>query len=268
MREKLKIVAWALFAVAIIAVLFLARKNQEEAIVQEPNVSISVVDENAFLTETELLVRLKRLNLFYPNQQMKNLNTTAIEQHIRKMHEVEEVNVFKQLGGNWGIKLKVRQPYARIFNQSGESFYVDSKGATMNPTPNFTARILVFTGNIKDKSDTLLVSDIEASPKLKNERSLDEIFHIAKVIHENPFLTAQISQVHRDRWGDFILIPRVGAQRIVLGPAPSERDVREKLKKLIVFYTNGLPYVGWNKYKTINLKYRNQVVCTYLRDTL
>lgn len=268
MKGKLKIVAWALFAVAIIGVLFLARKNQDEAIVLNPNISISVVDENAFLTETELLVRLKRLNLFYPNQLVKNLNTAAIEENIRKMHEVEEVDVYKQLGGNWGIKLKVRQPYARIFNRFGESFYVDSKGATMDPTPNFTARILVFTGNIKDRSDSLLVEDIESDPKLKNERSLDEIFHIAKVIHENPFLTAQISQVHRDKWGDFILIPRVGAQRIVLGPAPSERDVSEKLKKLIVFYTNGLPYVGWNKYKTINLKYRNQVVCTYLRDTL
>jgi cell division protein FtsQ len=268
LKGKLKIVAWALFAVAVIAVLFLARKNQNEAIAKDPNISISVVDENAFLTESELLVRLKRLNLFYPNQQMQNLNTTAIEENIRKMHEVEEVDVFKQLGGNWGIKLKVRQPYARIFNLFGESFYVDSKGATMNPSPNFTARILVFTGNIKDKSDTLLVGDIEADPKLKNERNLDEIFHIAKVIHQDPFLTAQIGQVHRDKWGDFILIPRVGAQRIVLGPASSERDISEKLKKLVVFYTNGLPYVGWNKYKTINLKYRNQVVCTYLHDTL
>lgn len=268
MKGKLKIAAWALFAVAIIAVLILARKNQDEAVVRDPNISISVVDENAFLTESELLVRLKRLNLFYPNQLMKNLNTRAIEENIRKMHEVEEVNVFKQLGGNWGIKLKVRQPYARIFNSFGESFYVDSKGATMDPTPNFTARILVFTGNIKDKSDTLLVSDIEANPELKNARSLDEIFHIAKVIHENPFLSAQIGQVHRDKWGDFILIPRVGAQRIVLGPAPTERDISEKLKKLVVFYSHGLPYVGWNKYKTINLKYRNQVVCTYMRDSI
>lgn len=268
MKDKPKIAAWALFAVGIIAILYLARKSQDEAIALRPTISISVVDENAFLTEMELLARLERLNLLYPNQLIKNLKTTDIEVHIRKMHEVEEVNVFKQLGGNWGIRLKIRQPYARVFNQFGESFYVDSKGATMAPSTNFTARILVFSGNIKDKIDTLLVSDIEADPKLKNERSLDEIFRISKVIHESPFLSAQISQVHRDKWGDFILIPRVGAQRIVLGPAPTEKDVNEKLKKLVVFYKNGLPFVGWNKYKTINLKYRNQVVCTYLHDTL
>jgi cell division protein FtsQ len=268
LKGKLKILAWGLFAAGIIAVLFLARKSQDEAIALKPTISISVVDENAFLTEMELVARLERLNLLYPNQLMKNLKTTEIEANIRKMHEVEEVNVFKQLGGNWGIRLKVRQPYARIFNQYGESYYVDSKGATMAPSSNFTARILVFSGNIKDKMDTLLVSEIESDPKLKNERSLDEIFRISKAIHESPFLSAQISQVFRDKWGDFILIPRVGAQKIVLGPAPSEKDVTEKLKKLVVFYKNGLPFVGWNKYKTINLKYRNQVVCTFLHDSL
>ncbi|WP_300661461.1 hypothetical protein, partial [Fluviicola sp.] len=94
MKGKLKIAAWALFAAAVIAILIMAGKSQEEAVVLEPNVSISVVDENAFLTEDELLVRLKRLNLYYPNQLMKNLNTTAIEENIRKMHEVEEVNVY------------------------------------------------------------------------------------------------------------------------------------------------------------------------------
>ena len=263
MKGKLKIAAWILLVIILIALLVVAQKSQDNKTVEKPAVTISVVDENAFLTETELLDRLKRLNLYYDKQLFKNLNTTAIEEHIRKMHEVEHVEVFKQLGGHWGIRLKVRQPLARVFNQYGESYYVDSKGATMNPSPNFTARVLVFSGNIQDKADSLTVSDIEVNAVLKSKSNLDEIYHIAKVIHESTFLTAQIAQVHRDKWGDYILIPRVGTQRIVLGPAPSERDVKEKLKKLQIFYKEGLPYVGWNKYKTINLKYRNQIVCTY-----
>lgn len=266
MKGKLKIAAWLVFVILIIALLVVAQTSQDNKTVEKPNVSISVVDENAFLTETELLDRLGRLNLYYSNQLFKNLNTTAIEEHIRKMHEVEHVEVYKQLGGNWGIRLKVRQPYARVFNQYGESYYIDSKGATMNPSPNFTARVLVFSGKIPDKADSLTVKDIEANSALKAKSNLDEIYHIAKVVHESPFLTAQIAQIHRDKWGDYILTPRVGAQRIVLGPAPSERDVKEKLKKLQTFYKEGLPYVGWNKYKTINLKYRNQIVCTYAED--
>ena len=37
----------------------------------------------------------------------------------------------------------------------------------------------------------------------------------------------------------------------------------EKFEKLKMFYTEGLNKTdGWNKYSTINIKYKNQVVCT------
>lgn len=262
MKQKLKIAAWLAFAVLVMVVLYFARQKQENTLVQVPMVAISVVDENAFLTEAELLERLKRLHLYYDNQLMKDLNTTAIEENIRKMHEVSDVQVYKQLGGNWGIKVKVRQPYARVFNREGESFYVDSGGESMEVSNNFTARVLVFTGFINDRCDSVNVAQIEADPKLQKERTLDEIYRIASVIHEDPFLTAQIAQVHRNRWGDFVLIPRVGDHQIILGHATSYQTVKEKLKKLKIFYKDGLPYTGWNEYSVINLKFRNQVVCT------
>lgn len=262
MKQKLKIAAWVIFGLLVVVVLFIARKKQEDTIVGVPMVAISVVDENTFLTEAELLTRLRRLHLYYDNQIMRNLNTTAIEANIRKMHEVSDVQVYKQLGGNWGIKVKIRQPFARIFNRNGESFYVDSEGKTMATSPNFTARVLVFNGFINDKCDSVSVNAIEQNPKLKEQRTLDEIYRIAKVIHEDAFLSAQITQVHRDRWGDFILIPRIGDHRIILGHANNEKVVSEKLKKLKIFYREGLPFTGWNEYETINLKFRNQVVCT------
>jgi cell division protein FtsQ len=31
---------------------------------------------------------------------------------------------------------------------------------------------------------------------------------------------------------------------------------------LMTFYKEGLNKVGWNAYLTINLKYKNQIVCT------
>ncbi|MFN6085466.1 MAG: hypothetical protein ACK476_11145, partial [Fluviicola sp.] len=66
--------------------------------------------------------------------------------------------------------------------------------------------------------------------------------------------------VHRNQWGDFILIPQVGGHEIVFGTANSDRDVKEKFEKLKTFYKEGIPYEGWNKYSSINLKYKNQIV--------
>ena len=40
-------------------------------------------------------------------------------------------------------------------------------------------------------------------------------------------------------------------------------DSKAGIKKLKTFYTEGLNKTdGWNKYSTINIKYKNQVVCT------
>jgi cell division protein FtsQ len=260
-NKKWKLLAWSLFAVLVVVLLFIARKQQEEQVAASPTIAISVVDENAFLTENELLLRLKRNNLVYQGQQMQQLNTTAIEAYIRKMHEVELVDVYKRLGGQWNIRVKVRQPYARIFNKHGQSFYVDAKGATMDPSPNFTARVLVFSGNISDKSDSLTVEEILKDPDLAYRRSIDEIYRIAKYIAHDDFLRAQITQVHRDRWGDFVFIPQVGGHEIMFGSANSDQEVKEKMEKLKIFYKEGLPYEGWNKYELINLKYKNQIVC-------
>lgn len=260
-KQRLKIAGWFAFTLLVVVLLFFARKMQEEALVKKPVIAISVVDENAFLTENELYTRLQRNNLIYAGQQVKDLQPSAIEAFIRKMHEVESVDVFKKFGGEWTIKVKIRQPYARIFNRFGESFYVDSQGTTMDPSPNFTARVLVFSGNISDKSDTVTVAQINANTTLRKQRALDEIYRLAKAINEDPFLHAQIGQVHRDVWGDFILIPLIGNQSIIFGAANSDKDVREKLGKLKTFYLEGLPYEGWNRYISINLKYKNQIVC-------
>ena len=41
-------------------------------------------------------------------------------------------------------------------------------------------------------------------------------------------------------------------------------DLDHKFKKLLAFYNKGLNSIGWNKYNYINIKYRNQVVCSKL----
>jgi cell division protein FtsQ len=57
---------------------------------------------------------------------------------------------------------------------------------------------------------------------------------------------------------DLELIPRVGNHTIILG---NVSDLQEKFNKLMIFYKEAMPKVGWNKYKTLNLKYKNQIVC-------
>jgi cell division protein FtsQ len=87
---------------------------------------------------------------------------------------------------------------------------------------------------------------------------LKDLFNLTKTLLADEFLKAFIQQIHLNNAGDFILVPLIGDQKIVLGSA---RKLEDKLNRLKIFYQQGMPYEGWTKYETINLKYGGQVVC-------
>ncbi|MFI3301765.1 MAG: hypothetical protein SNH35_04970 [Rikenellaceae bacterium] len=59
---------------------------------------------------------------------------------------------------------------------------------------------------------------------------------------------------------------RSGDFEVVLGSIQNSNDkesesVEDRLDKLMKFYQDGLRRVGWNKYRSINIEYKGQVVC-------
>ena len=54
------------------------------------------------------------------------------------------------------------------------------------------------------------------------------------------------------------MVPLVGSQIIYFGTID---NYKKKFKKLEATYKKGFLYKGWNKYKSINLKFENQVEC-------
>jgi cell division protein FtsQ len=84
------------------------------------------------------------------------------------------------------------------------------------------------------------------------------LYKIASYVDKHEFWKAQIEQIFVTRDNEFILIPKVGNHIILFGNA-EEGD--EKFEKLFVFYKEGLNRVGWNKYSSINIKYKGQVIC-------
>lgn len=262
MKKWLKIGFWIAFALGVVVILSLTKSAQLESSLAEPEILIEINGENVFLTKDDLYKRLKKKGLVYPGQRFEKLNLAAIEDYIESMTEVKDAKVYANLGGSWNIDVKIRKPIARIFNRYGESFYLDETGHTMSPSDLYTARVVVVTGNISDRKNSVSVDEIINNDTLKSIRNLDDIYRISKYVCNDPFLNAQIGQIDLDKYGQFILIPQVGGQKIIFGTARNDAEVADKFQKLKVFYKEGLPFEGWDKYEVINLKYRKQIVCT------
>ena len=158
--------------------------------------------------------------------------------------------------------MKQRTPILRVINYKNDSYYIDLEGKLMPLSESYTARVPIATGLITESyantySLDLLSRDINDT--LLTKFIIDDLYLLAKYINESEFWKAQIEQIYINADREIELIPVFGNHRILLGDAT---DLRDKFNKLLVFYKEGLNKTGWNVYTKINLKYKNQVVCT------
>jgi cell division protein FtsQ len=76
----------------------------------------------------------------------------------------------------------------------------------------------------------------------------------------NEFWNATVQQLYVNANGEIEFIPRIGNHTVILG---DDQLLESKFNKLLLFYQEGMNKKGgWNQYSTINLKFKNQVVCT------
>ena len=260
-KKWIKISLWVIFIGSAITLTYLTEKEQEEKVLESPDIDIKITGDNAFLNPREVMLRLSHAHLIEDGQKAKELDTDKIEAFLLSITQVKKAKVYRLIGGRWKIDIELREPIARIYNKRGESFYLDNEGYTMYTTPVHTSHIVVVTGEIDDARNSIPVHEIINNDSLISIRKLDDIYRISNYVCKDPLLRSLIGQIHLKKNGEFVLTPIVGEQTIVFGSAYSDEEVAEKFKKLKIFYNEAMPYEGWEKYTEISLKFDDQIVC-------
>src|SRR5690554_2439196 len=130
----------------------------------------------------------------------------------------------------------------------------------MRLSPYAKPKILAFTGLEQLISVEMGYDEIINNDSLKTKSKMDQIYRISNYVCNDAFYDAQIVQVHYTKNDGFVLIPRVGDNKIIFGSANSDEMVSNKFEKLTTFYDEVIPYEGWDKYESINLKFKGQIV--------
>ncbi|HRZ77534.1 MAG TPA: hypothetical protein P5248_09220 [Bacteroidales bacterium] len=79
------------------------------------------------------------------------------------------------------------------------------------------------------------------------------------LLEKDDFLRLLVSQIYIEPHGDLRMEPRIGKHSIIVGDSTG---LESKLENLEAFYRQGLVRGPWDRYELINLKYKDQVVCT------
>ena len=232
-----------LLAFLIITVSFTSRVSKN-GVCRTNNIEFDD-DEIIMLAESEIIRLGQSADDRIRGKYLTESKADFIEQEVEKHQAILKADVYKIIAkdtssykGVLAVKIKHREPVVRVMSEMG-SYYLDKFGDKIPVSTKYAAHVLVATGYFNE------------------EYAIKELLPFVLFIENHDFWKAQIEQVHVERNGEILLTPLVGEQIIELG---SLENYHEKLRNMKAFYEKVLANNNWNKYKTISLKYKNQVI--------
>jgi cell division protein FtsQ len=173
---------------------------------------------------------------------------TKMEIELQKVPFVFKGTIYVAFDGTLKIRVKEREPIALVKNNQDSTFFIDTAGY-MIPKRGIQCPVtLVINGNVKQKFE---------SGKRAGSPQMIELVSLSRYIRTNKLWNAQFEQCYVDKFGRYLLIPRVGKHSIVLD---NITNMEQKFENLRLFYDKGLPQVGWNTYREIDISYEDQIV--------
>ncbi len=227
----------AIFGIVIFLFSFSSNRNENRKLTKS---EVIFVGENSLFVKQEtvnkMLIDYKDSVI---NIKKENLDLLKLEKSIDKQPMIEKSQVFVSIDGVLKAVVKQKIPIVRLFNESGSS-YIDYQGNTMPISEHFTARVPVISGEI-------------------NNQNSQQLFDLFRMIYDDEFLKKNIIGIQILPNGSLKMKNRNFDFDIIFG---NPINIEDKFKNYKAFYQKAFADKTLEKYKSINLQFTQQVVCT------
>lgn len=261
MKVWVKYSLWTLLylflSAALVGYFFYAGKLRDEGKKLEvcKNIRVTLLDSslNRFVTKTEVIDLIEQFNHSQTiGKSIDSLQLHNLEKLLESRSAIEKSQISVNREGIMNIDILQRVPVIRIETLNG-GFYIDRTGYIFPLIENSSTYIPIVTGE--------LPINITQERKLIGKDSVmwvKKLIDLGSFLMDNPFWNAQIEQIYFASPNVVEMYARVGEEKIIFGDL---NYIEKKFKKLYAYYTNATPTLGWDKYSSINLSFKNQVVC-------
>ncbi len=225
-----------MFALVVFLYSFTGKRNSNRKL---KNTEVIIVNNEPLFISNETVNKL----LIENKSDIKTIakvevDLNKLEKSINKNKMIEKSDVFVTIDGTLRAIVKQKTPVARVVNNSG-SFYIDYEGSTMPLSELNSARVPLVLGEITDK----------------NRKKLSEIL---KMIYDDEFLKKNIIGVQVLPQDELLMKNRNYDFDILFG---KPINVERKFSNYKAFFQKEVTDSVVKKYKKINLKFTQQVVC-------
>ncbi len=270
MKRIINILITLVLVAGVVYLFVFSNMKQREVICKEFVIDIDYAGAPQLVKTYSIRNEITAAGIRIKGQPIEYLQAKKLRKLLNNNPYVSKATVSVSVNGVVKASVLQRNPLVRIIDQNFNQCIIDHDGYIMPVSSEFPVRLIVANGNIPDlKLSKLPVSGSDEfvssfnAPKVRRKRplprELNEIYKIALELEKDTITTALVEQIYINSSKEIELIPKLGDQSIIFGDTTA---LSEKMDNLKIFYSEGMKNMAWNNYKTINLKYKNQVVCS------
>ncbi len=191
-----------------------------------------------FITNTGVSKLLIQNNQTLTDQPKDIIDLDRLEVTLNNNPMIKNAEVYISVEGKVTAEIEQKRPIARVL--SNTSYYIDDEGGVMPLSANYTARVPIVTGNVKSET-------------------MEHVFKFAKVVDGSTFLKKHVIEIHQNANNTIAFKVRKSNFIVQLGKLD---NLEKKINNFKAFYQKALKDSILETYKTVNLKFDKQVICT------
>ncbi|WP_310380769.1 cell division protein FtsQ [Flavobacterium sp.] len=226
-----------MFSLVVFLFSFTSNRNSQRKVAKSTVIFVGNIDP--FINQETVNKLLIENNQDPQSIGKDKLDLNKLEKSLNGHEMIEKSDVFVSIDGILKAVVKQKTPIARVFN-NGHSFYIDYEGNTMPLSDNFTARVPLVSGEINKK----------------NKEDLADLF---RIIYDDAFLKKNIIGAQIMPNGSLLMFNRNFNYQIDFGRI---MNLEHKFKNYKAFFQKAVLDSSLYKYKIIDLRFSQQVVCT------
>jgi cell division protein FtsQ len=249
LKKIFTILVWCLLGGSGLALLIAAINSKNSSFCNGMEIEINGGGKAYFLNKKDVASMLENEGIKdLRSRKMASFDLLKMETVLRRNNWIKEAQLYFDNNQTLKLLIRERQPVARLFTVSGNSWLIDSNGVQMALSERNIFRLPVFTGYPGEKFG------------LRKDSALNrQIRNLAIFLNGDPFWSNQVQELNIRASKTFQITPLIGNQLIEFGDG---NDYEDKFHRLLIFYKAVIAQTGFEKYTGINIAFTNQVIAT------
>ena len=219
-------------------------------------IRIEVLDsaQNSFVTTSDVRKYLDKSYGKLIGMPLDSIDLVKVEKAVDSRSAVLKSQAYVTRDSILNITVTQRKPVVRFQKKDG-GFYADAEGYIFPLQSSYASHVQIIDGEIPLAANSGYKGDIE-DPKEK--AWFKSVMNVVNFIEGSKTWKGKIVQISVDEKGELILVPREGNEKFLFGQPNS---LAEKFGKMEKYYTTIIPEKGSERYRTVDVRFANQIVC-------